>query len=226
MTNRAPLTAEIFLLLTDDRGKSAASDTRTHAIAAAAIADLALRGRIAFSEEKNPRIEILDSAPTGIPELDQALAALAEMPRKRIDAIVQNRRMNLVEATAGPLIDSGAIERKDGLFSASFPERDGALEDALRAHLADIVTGRAQPDERDVVLLQFLRSADIAHAILKDDVPELSRRELDRRITELAAESPAARALGKIGEDLEAVLLTMFVINPSATNAALLMSRS
>lgn len=225
MTNRPPLTAEIFLLLTNDRGRTDAPETRKQAVAAAAIADLALRGRIAFTAEKNPRIEILDAAATGVPELDQALAALAEMPRKRIDAIIQNRRMNLLDATAEPLIASGAIERKDGLFSASFPERDGTLEDSLRAHLADVLEGRTEPDERDVVLLQFLRSADAAHPTLKDDVPELKRRELDTRIRELAEESPAARALGKVGEDLQMVFLTMWMANPATVSPVLWMNR-
>src|SRR5690625_4158860 len=66
MSTTTTIPGELFLLLTDEAGRQATS-FRRQALAAAAIAELLLRERIALSERRNPDVEIVDPSPTGEP---------------------------------------------------------------------------------------------------------------------------------------------------------------
>src|SRR5690625_4111381 len=96
MSTTTTIPGELFLLLTDEAGRQATS-FRRQALAAAAIAELLLRERIALSERRNPDVEIVDPSPTGEPALDRSLAALAEVRRPRLQSVISHRRMDLTE---------------------------------------------------------------------------------------------------------------------------------
>lgn len=198
---------ELFLLLTNDAGRRDSTSYRTQALAAAAVAELALRERISLSEERTPTVQVRDTEPTGLPVLDQALGALAELDGTAIGTVVAHRSMDLTEVIGEGFAGAGAVQRKDGWFTTSWPTHDDTLESALRARLAAAVADPARASLQDGILLELLRALGIAHRILKDDLPGLGRRELDQRIAELDIDHPAAKAVKKIMNDMTAVMI-------------------
>ena len=51
-----------------------------------------------------------------------------------------------------------------------------------------------------------------SHILLKDDLPGLSRRELDQRIEALEIDSPAATAVKRVVDDMTAALAAATVV--------------
>lgn len=198
---------ELFLLLTNDAGRQDSTAYRKQALAAAAVAELALRERIALGEERTPTVQVRDTEPTGLPVLDQALGALAELDGKSITSVLAHRSMDLTEVIGEGFAAAGAVQRKNGWFTTSWPTHDDALESALRARLAAAVDDPSTASLQDGILLELLRSLGIAHRILKDDLPGLGRRELDQRIQGLDIDAPAARAVKRIMDDMTAVMI-------------------
>ena len=198
---------ELFLLLTNDAGRQDSTAYRKQALAAAAVAELALREKIAFSQERTPKIQVRDVQPTGLPVLDQALGALTDLDGKAIKSVVAHRWMDLTEVIGEGFAAVGAVQRKDGWFTTSWPTHDDTLETALRARLAAAIADPAVASLQDGILLELLRALGIAHRILKDDLPGLGRRELDQRIKALDIDHPAATAVKKIMDDMTAVMM-------------------
>ena len=199
--------AELFLLLTNDAGRQDSTKYRRQALAAAAVAELALRERVALGQERTPRLRVLDTAPTGLPALDQALVALTQLDGKTVKAVIAHRSMDLTETIGEVFVAEGAVTRKDGWFLTSWPVADSSLERALRARLAAAVTDPAVASLQDGILLELLRALRIAHRILRDDLPGIGRRDLDRRIEALEIDHPAATAVRKIMDDMTAAMI-------------------
>src|SRR5699024_6792692 len=95
MSTTTTIPGELFLLLTNDAGRQDSTQFRKQALAAAAIAELLLRERVALSERRNPDVEIVDPRPTGEPALDRSLAALADERRPRLQVVVFHRRQDM-----------------------------------------------------------------------------------------------------------------------------------
>ena len=199
--------AELFLLLTNDAGRQDSTKYRRQALAAAAVAELALRERVALGQERTPRLRVLDTAPTGLPALDQALVALTQLDGKTVKAVIAHRSMDLTETIGEVFVAEGAVTRKDGWFFTSWPAEDDSLERALRARLAAAVTDSSVASLQDGILLDLLRALRIAHRILKDDLPDISRRDLDRRIERLDIDHPAVKAVRRIMDDMAAAMI-------------------
>ena len=198
---------ELFLLLTDDAGRQDSTQYRRQALAAAAVAELALREKVALSEDRTPKVKVLDTEPTDLPVLDQALGALAELDGRAIKTVIGHRTMDLTEVIGEGFVAAGAVTRKYGWFFTSWPAEDDSLERALRARLAAAVTDSSVASLQDGILLDLLRALRIAHRILKDDLPDISRRELDRRIERLDIDHPAAKAVRRIMDDMAAAMI-------------------
>lgn len=201
--------AELFLLLTNDAGRQGATSYRQQAVAAAALAELALRERITISEERAPRAHLVDADPTGFPALDQALAAVAERDGKKVQDLIGHRSMDLTEAIGEVFVAEGVVQRKDGWFTTRWPTHDDTVETALRARLAGALRDRSTASLQDGILLELLRALDIAHRILKEDIPELSRRDLDRTIAALEVDDPTAQAVKKMIEEMTATMVVI-----------------
>ena len=199
--------AELFLLLTNDAGRQDSTQFRKQALAAAAVVELTLREKVSFDEGRNPRVEVVDPSGTGVAELDQALTALGELDGKRMKSVIGHRRMDLTEVIGEGWVAAGAIERKDGWLLTSWPTQDASTEETLRARLAVALTDPARRSLQDAILLEMLRALKIAHRILKNDIPGVSRRELDRTIKELHVDHPATRAVRQIIDDMAAVVI-------------------
>lgn len=198
---------ELFLLLTNDAGRQDSTQYRRQALAAAAVAELALREKVALSEDRSPKVRVLDTEPTDFPVLDQALGALVQLDGKSIKSVVAHRSMDLTEVIGEAFVAEGAVARKDGWFFTSWPAEDDSLERALRTRLAAAVTDPGVASLQDGILLDLLRALRIAHRILRDDLPDISRRDLDRRIEKLDIDHPAAKAVRKIMDDMTAAMI-------------------
>ena len=80
---------KLFLLLTKDSGspESRLADA-AYGLNGALLVDLLLAGRVALNEDRNPRINIVNPAPTGHPVLDRALQILPAKNGKRFSSLV------------------------------------------------------------------------------------------------------------------------------------------
>lgn len=204
MSTTTTLPGELFLLLTNDAGRQDSTQFRKQALAAATIAELLLREKVALSERRNPDVEILDSTPTGEPVLDQALTALTEVRRPRIRSVISHRRMDLTEVIGEEFVTVGAVSRKDGWFTTTWPAEDSSLKSALRARLVGSLRDPARASLQDGIILELLRSLRIAHRILKEDLDGMKRREVDRTIKELGVDHPVAKALKSVIDSMNA----------------------
>lgn len=190
MSTPLSIPAETFLLLTGDTGRQKHTQFRKYVIAGAALIELALRERITMSEEKNPRITLTDPTPTGDPVLDQALTAVDERDGKKLGGTLSSRAMDLTEALGEQLAAAGVLERKKGLLGTTWPVVDHGPESAVRDRLSDALDGSGSPSQQDVVLLALIKAARAGYVVIKDDVPEMRRGEVLKRIDELSENSP------------------------------------
>ena len=205
MSTTTTIPGELFLLLTDEAGRQATS-FRRQALAAAAIAELLLRERIALSERRNPDVEIVDPSPTGEPALDRSLAALAEVRRPRLQSVISHRRMDLTEVLGEELATAGAVSRTQGWFTTRWPTEDPSIENALRARLVGSLRDSSRASLQDGIILELLLSLRIAHRILKSDLDGMRRREVDQAIKALAVDHPAAQALRRAMDSMTAAM--------------------
>ena len=208
MATTTTIPGELFLLLTNDAGRQEATSHRRQALAAAAVAELALREKIAMADGRNPDLEILDTSPSGEPVLDHALAALGELRRTRTRAVLSHRSMDLTEVIGEELVHAGAVTRKDGWFTTSWPAEDSSIESALRARLAGSLRDTARASLQDGIILELLHALGIAHRILKGDLDGMRRREVDRTIKALGVDHPAAKELKRIKDSNAAVTMS------------------
>ncbi|MGH8954765.1 MAG: GOLPH3/VPS74 family protein [Microbacterium sp.] len=195
----------MLLLRPDGRVESAVSVNRLYGEVAAVIVDLALHGRIAVSDEKNPVIEIVSTDPTGNPILDTTLQRLVPLRGKRLQSLVVRPKLDPLEIVVESLIVQGVLVKGErGFFgwgSARTPESDSTPEQALRARLAAVLAGTGAPTQADLALLAILQNLNAAHAILREECGGLSSRDLKKRIEQLTAGSRAGDAVAKAVND-------------------------
>ncbi|MEV8175637.1 GPP34 family phosphoprotein [Microbacterium sp. NPDC079176] len=195
----------MLLLRPDGRVESAVSVNRLYGEVAAVIVDLALHGRIAVSDEKNPVIEIVSTDPTGNPILDTTLQRLVPLRGKRLQSLVVRPKLDPLEIVVESLIVQGVLVKGEGGFfgwgSARTPESDSTPEQALRARLAAVLAGTGAPTQADLALLAILQNLNAAHAILREECGGLSSRDLKKRIEQLTAGSRAGDAVAKAVND-------------------------
>ncbi|AKV86863.1 hypothetical protein AKG07_11800 [Microbacterium sp. CGR1] len=195
----------MLLLRPDGRVESAVSVNRLYGEVAAVIVDLALHGRIAVSDEKNPVVDIVSTDPTGNPILDTTLQRLVPLRGKRLQSLVVRPKLDPLEIVVESLIVQGVLVRGErGFFgwgSARTPESDSTPEQALRARLAAVLAGTGAPTQADLALLAILQNLNAAHAILREESGGLSSRDLKKRIEQLTAGSQAGDAVAKAVND-------------------------
>ena len=195
----------MLLLRPDGRVESAVSVNRLYGEVAAVIVDLALHGRIAVSDEKNPVVEIVSTDPTGNPILDTTLQRLVPLRGKRLQSLVVRPKLDPLEIVVESLNVQGVVGRGErGFFgwgSARTPESDSTPEQALRARLAAVLAGTGAPTQADLALLAILQNLNAAHAILREECGGLSSRDLKKRIEQLTAGSQAGDAVAKAVND-------------------------
>ncbi|ROS26041.1 GPP34 family phosphoprotein [Cellulomonas sp. PhB150] len=185
---------DLALLLTDDEsGRPTTSSQRVDlALAGGLLLELLMTGRVAVAGAGHPagkdRVVILDPAPTGDPVLDEAVARLAEKPRKAKDALPRLTK-DLRPALLDRLTRNGLLRLEESKILGLFPTRahlpgDEGYERSLRAAVHDVLVVGRTPTEREVAVVSVLQSVDQVPRVLGEaGVPA---RELRRRAKALA----------------------------------------
>lgn len=210
---------ELFLLLTKDSGKPESRMAYlTYGLTGALLTDLLLTGRICLTEERSPRVYIINSEPTGHPLLDWALTVLPAKDGKPFCSLVPWGRLNPTRYIAKSLEAAGVIRvHTGGLFGAlspTYPTLDPVPERQLRERIDGALRGVQPPTGSDVALLSILQALYIAPVILPQRETGLSRGELKHRIKEISGESPVGRAVQRA---VDATTLAIVMASSAAT---------
>jgi hypothetical protein len=204
---------ELFLLLRRDDGRPEAWSTqRGYGIAAAVITDLVLAERITLSEDKDPRMSVLVPGPVGHPALDAAMARLEQRDGKKLSSLVTDGRLAVEAEVADALAAAGIVgieeKRALGLVPAKYPVVDPEPERRTRERLRVVLAG-GTPRTEDATLLAILQGLGIASTVLKDEKGALGRRDLARRIEEVAAEVAAGDAVARAVSSVNVAMMTV-----------------
>ena len=153
-----------------------------------------------LSDDKDPRLSVVATDPVGHPALDAALTRLAEKDGKKLSSLVTDGKVAVEGRIAEALAAAGviAIEEKRalGLVPARYPVLDPEPERRTREQLRTVLVG-GTPQPEDATLLAILQGLGIAPKVLEEEQGTLSKKELKRRIEEVADEVQAGDAVAK-----------------------------
>ena len=207
---------ELFLLLRRDDGKpESVTAQRGYGLAAAVVTDLVLAGRVTLSDDKDPRMSVLQPGPVGHPALDAAMSRLEQRDGKKLSSLVTDRRVAAEKELASALAAAGVIgveeRRALGLVPARYPVRDPEPERRLREQLRTVLAG-GTPRVEDATLLAILQGLGIAPKVLADERGTLGRRELKRRIEEVSTEVQAGEAVARAVAAMNTAIMTAAIL--------------
>lgn len=219
------ISESLFLLLRRDDGKAESAMAYTaYGLAAAAITDLVLAERVTLSDDKDPRLSVLDASPTGHPVLDGALARLGERDGKRISSLVTDGKVAPEERVAESLVAAGTItveeKRMLGLVPAKYPVRDPEPERALRERLRAVLHG-GTPQPAESTLLAILQGLDMLPKVLDEEKGELSKKDLKARVEEVSRDVATAPAVASAVQAMNTAIMTAVII-PAVTTTTII----
>ena len=210
------ISEELFLLLRRDDGHpESATAQRDYGIAAAVITDLVLAERITLSDDKDPRLTVLQAGPVGHPALDAAMERLEQRDGKKLSSLVTDRRLAVEKDVAAALVSAGVItvteKRALGLVPEKYPVVDQEPERRLREQLRTVLLG-GTPRAEDATLLSILQGLGIAKKVLDQERGTLNGRDLKRRIEEVSTETKAGPAVAKAVAAMNAAIISAAVM--------------
>jgi Golgi phosphoprotein 3 (GPP34) len=205
------LIAEEYLLLALDEttGKlRVGSDVLGPALGGALVVELALRERIGVTPHdagwnKRGRVTITSVTPTDDPELDAALAKLAENEGRKVKDLLseystKKRRLShgVRERLLERLAASGAVVRTEGTIlgfipRTTWPAGDPADEEDVRRRLQAALVEGTTPTERTVALIALLQVT----GLLPKVVTTQDKKALKTKAKELTSGDWAAKAV-------------------------------
>jgi hypothetical protein len=199
---------EILLLaLDDDKGTVHFGVSWQMAAGAAMVAELMFEGRVRLTDEKKPKLEVVDATPLGDPLLDEALAEMDTSKKLRRGAEWVQKlagQGKLKQRIAGELVRKRVLREEEGkvlwVFGTThYPERDGRHEREVIARLKRaIFSSTRDVTPRTVVLVALADTAGLLKKIF--DKQRLKDRK--RRIKDLT-EGQVTSAMAK--EAMEAM---------------------
>ncbi|MFE0807536.1 GPP34 family phosphoprotein [Streptomyces sp. NPDC058794] len=202
---------QLLLLSLDDESGTARESARVApAIAAAALVELSLAGRVDVTDEE---VTVVDATPLGEPALDAALETVGGgEPGTAKDWIERLKTDAAARANTG-LIDKGLVreERRKvlGLFPVRrYPQADGSVEGAVRRRLEAVVLGGAAPDERTASLVALLHGAKLHRLAF----PEADARRVVAAMESVSQgrwSAAAVRHVVRAAEDALAVIVAV-----------------
>lgn len=198
------LSEEILLLaLDDEKGHvgTGVSSTLDTALAGAQLLDLAFAKRITIEDK---RVIPLDGPPLDDPVLNAALTRiLQENKHKKAGSMIPKLTKGLRKRLLAQLVEKGIVradERKIlGVIPKNrYPEMNGAVEDALRRRLRDVILLEREPDERSAALAAVIQAADLEALIMNREERKASKQRL-KELAQGEALSPAiAHAIASV----------------------------
>ncbi|RUL92665.1 GPP34 family phosphoprotein [Verrucosispora sp. FIM060022] len=182
-----PLAEELLLLAYDDEtGKATMPRISLDlGMAAAALIELALAGRIAYDDGA---LTVVDPTPTGEPVIDDVLARIAADTPHSPSSWVQRLRHGLRDRILGDLCEHGVVRDVDEtelgfIHVHRYPVLDRSVEADTRQRLTAALTG-APPDERTAALATLVAVLRMESALgLSGEAAE----ETHHRLEEIAS---------------------------------------
>ncbi len=181
------LAEELLLLAYDDEtGKATMPRISLDlGMAAAVLVELALAGRIAYSDGA---LTVVDPTPTGEPVADDVLARIAADTPHSASSWVQRLRHGLRDKILGDLCDQGVVRDVDEtelgfIHVHRYPVVDRSVEADTRSRLAEALTGAA-PDERTAALATLVAVLRMESALgVTGEAADDARRRLEEIAT-------------------------------------------
>lgn len=207
---------EIFLLLTTDEGGAESWGTQTGwALSAAMIADLLIEERVALSEDKDPRVSIVDALPTGRTVLDKVLSRVVEKDGTKLSTLVQDSKLNPEAEVVDVLVGDGVVDVVPKKFLGLIPEKRPTLnpvpEREIRERLRNVIAG-GRPTATDATLLAILQGLGVAKKVLSDEADGMSARELKQRVEQVSDEVSVGVAIKRALDSLNSAILTAAIV--------------
>ena len=199
----ARLAQELLLIAIDDAGRTRGGSTELDCgIAGAALSELSLAGRIGVVDG---RVRVTDSAPTGDPESDAALARIAgETKARKPDWWVDKLRHGQRNRLLARLVEGGVLrmERQDVLWLFSLRRYfaiDPRVTSVTRLRLEHVVVRGGHPDARTAALVTLLHACGLTRRAF----PELDGKQLKTRMGELGDGQWVGAAVRKAIDSLQ-----------------------
>ena len=213
---------EMFLLLTKDNGKKEAVTNNETALSAGLFSDLLMHDAVGISAKN--KVHATDKKPEH-PVLAWAWDGLHERRTSSVKTLLQARWFSPREKIAQDFRDHGQLEIEDAAWWQLGGDRyimtDTALEDEVRERLAAVLDGTQNPSVKDMIILDILREVKGAYPLLKEDAPEMKRREMRNRIKELKQQveydDAAASAVKTILQETTAIIAAVAVSTAGTT---------
>lgn len=213
---------EMFLLLTKDNGKKEAVTNNETALSAGLFSDLLMHDAVGISAKN--KVHATDKKPEH-PVLAWAWDDLHERRTSSVKTLLQARWFSPREKIAQDFRDHGQLEIEDAAWWQLGGDRyimtDTALEDEVRERLAAVLDGTQNPSVKDMIILDILREVKGAYPLLKEDAPEMKRREMRNRIKELKQQvdydDAAASAVKTILQETTAIITAVAASTAATT---------
>lgn len=177
---------ELFLLLTRDDGKrESGSSYAAYGFAAANIIDLVLRERVTLSEDKDPRVSVVDPSPTDHPALDDALARLREKDGKKISSLIVDGKVAAEKQIVASLKRAGVVSVEEARMLGIVPEKRPVADPTPERHIRErlrVALQGAEVTPKEATLLAILQGLDVAPKILAEEAGGMGKKELKQRI--------------------------------------------
>jgi hypothetical protein len=210
---------DLLLLLTDEESEkvSFGMSEPDKALAGAVLVDLAERELVGVADG---RLVAKAGATPPKPVLARALAVVREREGAKPTSLLGPLAKGLRERLADDLVAAGVLERDEkkvlGLFRTTrLPTADPSHETALRARLAAVLAGTAEPDGRTGPLLALLHAMGVLTKVLPVD----DGKAAERRAKEIAEGDWAAAAVRKAVQEVQSAVMVAVIASTAATTA-------
>lgn len=212
------LSEEVMLLSLDD--DSGAAKERTNvgwAAGGGVLVELTLAGRVDISGNK---VSVRDTAPTGVPYLDDELARVVEHGKPwKVQDCLRAVSKEAADGATQALVDRGVLreEKKKvlGLFpTRRYPEVDGTGEDEVRRRLDRVIVEGADPDERTASLVALLHGARLRGLAFPQ---REGRKQIEARMAEIAEGQWVQPAVRRAIDQAQAAMMAVMVATTTTT---------
>ncbi|MET9834703.1 GPP34 family phosphoprotein [Streptomyces sp. NPDC006385] len=210
------LAEEVMLLsLDDESGAVKERQAVGWAVAGGVVLELVMAGRLSVD---GGRMTVADTAPTGVPLLDERLPLIASWTARRrrppkVTEWLTKDHDKAVAATVASLRARGLVSEEQrrvlGVVPVRrFPQVDDAPERELRARLAALVLRGAEPDDRTAGLVALLHGARL-HGLA---FPGLPRKEVSARMKEIAQGQWAGESVRTAVKEMQAAMVAVIMV--------------
>ena len=204
---------QLFLLLRRDDGKAESAFAQNdYGLSGAVLTDLVLGEHITLSDDKDPRVSVTTAGSVGHPVLDAALDRVRAKEGKKLSSLVTDGKLNPRDRIADSLAAAGVIDiepkKAFGLIGARYPVRDPRPEQELRERLRAVLSG-ASATPGEAALLALLKGLGVSGKVLEEEKGLLSKRDLNRRIDEVASDDVIGKAVAKAIEEMTAAIVVI-----------------